>query len=193
MAPRKKSPKRKRPTLKKTTNSAESRFALGLGANLGRPEETLAEAIDQLAAALGPLRVAALYRSPAISPIRQPDFLNTAVTGITALAPSLLLAIAKRIEFNGGRRLAARWAPRPLDIDLLLVGSQSRHYPELTLPHPRLRLRRFVLAPLAELHPDWALPPDGQTAAALLHAVGQEETVVKLDWTEPRLASPTAG
>jgi 2-amino-4-hydroxy-6-hydroxymethyldihydropteridine diphosphokinase len=128
----------------------------------------LREAVGHLEAALGPLVVAPLYRSAAISPIPQPDFLNTAVVGQTALGAEAVLAIAKQMEIGAGRRSAPRWAPRPLDVDLLLLGQEQRSDPELTLPHPRLAERRFVLAPLADLVPDWRVPPEGRTVARLL-------------------------
>ncbi len=112
------------------------------------------------------------------------------VSGITTLPPTALLAIAKRLELDAGRRLAQRWAPRPLDIDLLVFGKHSCDSAELTLPHPRLRLRRFVLAPLAELHPEWRLPPDERTVAELLHSVGQDGEVEKLDWPLTAPANP---
>jgi 2-amino-4-hydroxy-6-hydroxymethyldihydropteridine diphosphokinase len=131
--------------------------ALGLGGNLGRRHEietALERAIEQLAANLGELRVASLYRGAAVSDIPQPDFLNTAAVGRTALHPEAVLAIAKAIEMAAGRRHGPRHGPRPLDIDLLLYDGLRSAAPELTLPHPRLGERRFVLAPLAEIAPD---------------------------------------
>jgi len=134
----------------------------------------LRRALRDLEAALGPLRVAPFYRTAAISPFPQPDFLNTAVLARTALPPDAVLAVAKALEHAAGRRLGVRLGPRPLDIDLLLYGDEGDveiSTPELTLPHPRLRERRFMLEPLAALAPDLRVPPDGATVRELLAKV----------------------
>ncbi len=100
--------------------------------------------------------------------------------GRTALSPPDLLAIVKRLELAAGRRPATRNSPRPLDIDLLLYDQEVLSTPELTLPHPRLRHRRFVLAPLNDIAPDWPVPPDGESVAALLAALGDEQPVERV-------------
>lgn len=92
-------------------------------------------------------------------------------TGRTDLAPEAIVALGKAAERRAGRRSAARWAPRVLDVDLLLCADQERSAPELAVPHPRLRERAFVLAPLAELAPELALAPDGATPGELLAAL----------------------
>jgi 2-amino-4-hydroxy-6-hydroxymethyldihydropteridine diphosphokinase len=145
--------------------------ALALGGNEGTPgeiQETLARALRHLEVSLGPLRAASLYRTAPVSPVPQPDFLNTAVLAHTALPPGEILALAKALELAAGRRRGVRFGPRPLDIDLLLYGDLQSDAPELTLPHPRLRERRFMLEPLAEIAPDLRVPPDGATVAELL-------------------------
>jgi 2-amino-4-hydroxy-6-hydroxymethyldihydropteridine diphosphokinase len=114
------------------------------------------------------LRVASLYRSAAVSPVPQPDYLNTVAVGHTRLDPESLLAACKALERAAGRQRNVRFGPRPLDVDILLWGDRVSDRPELTLPHPRLRERRFVLEPLAEIAPDLAVPPDGITVAELL-------------------------
>jgi 2-amino-4-hydroxy-6-hydroxymethyldihydropteridine diphosphokinase len=138
---------------------------------VGTVERTLTRALRQLAAGLGPLRVASLYRSAPVSPVPQPDFLNTAALAHTALAPEEVLALAKALERAAGRRRSVRFGPRPLDIDLLLYGDRQSDAPELTLPHPRLRERRFMLEPLAEIAPDLPVPPDGTLVRELLARV----------------------
>jgi 2-amino-4-hydroxy-6-hydroxymethyldihydropteridine diphosphokinase len=149
--------------------------ALALGGNLGPVAETLRRALHHLEAALGPLRVAPLYRTAALTPTPQPDYLNTAALGSTTLPPDAVLAVAKAIERAAGRRAGPRFGPRPLDIDLLLWGDLVVARPELTLPHPRLRDRRFVLEPLAALAPGLAVPPEGTTVGELLAGVmGQQ-------------------
>ena len=148
-------------------------------------ERTLAQALRRLEAALGPLRIASLYRSAPLSPIAQPDFLNTAAVAHTALEPEAVLALAKALEFAAGRlppALAVRFGPRPLDVDLLLYGDRRSGAPELTLPHPRLRERRFMLAPLAEIAPDWPVPPDGATVRELLARLGESQRLERIGW-----------
>lgn len=169
-------------------------LALALGGNVpgnlpgqadGGPspvEQTLAWALRRLAASLGPLRVASLYRTAPVSPVPQPDFLNTAALARTALPPEELLALAKALEREAGRRPGVRFGPRPLDVDLLLYGDLQMEGPELTLPHPRMRERRFVLAPLAEIAPDLPVPPDGARVADLLARLGEEAAVERVEW-----------
>lgn len=86
----------------------------------------------------------------------------------TSLQPGDLLSVCKALELAAGRRRGVRFGPRPLDVDLLVYGDLQIATPELTLPHPRLRERRFVLAPLAEIAPDLRIPPDGARVADLL-------------------------
>ncbi|HKV07022.1 MAG TPA: 2-amino-4-hydroxy-6-hydroxymethyldihydropteridine diphosphokinase [Thermoanaerobaculia bacterium] len=159
--------------------------ALALGGNLGLVEETLRQALRQLGDSLGPLRVASLYRTVPLSPVPQPDFLNTAALAYTSLPPEAVLALAKALERAAGRRRGARFGPRPLDVDLLLYGSRTSSAPELTLPHPRLAERRFVLAPLAEIAPELAVPPDGTTVAELLARLPGQDGVERIGWTSP--------
>ena len=166
--------------------SAAPRLVLGLGANLGAPRLQLLAAIAALSRELGPLMVAPLYRSAAVSPIEQPEFLNTVVLARSARRPERLLAFAKELEAQAGRVEGPRWGPRPLDVDLLLVGELQRDDAALTLPHPRLRGRGFVLAPLADVAPELRLPPDhpdGRTAAELLAALPREAWPVRVPWT----------
>jgi 2-amino-4-hydroxy-6-hydroxymethyldihydropteridine diphosphokinase len=160
------------------------RFALGLGANLGDREATLAAALVRLNEALGPLDVAPLYRTAPVSPIPQPDYLNTAATGTTRRPPDEILAIAKALELAAGRRLGPhrgpRLGPRALDVDLLVYGARVSEAPELTLPHPGLARRRFVLAPLADVAPDLPVPPGGRTVAELLAACDDPSPVERI-------------
>lgn len=158
---------------------------MALGGNLGPVEQTLDRALRQLEAAFGPLRIASLYRSSPLSPVSQPDFLNTAAVATTALAPEAVLALAKSLELAAGRRSPAntvRFGPRPLDIDILLYGDRTSDAPELTLPHPRLRERRFMLEPLAEIAPDWPVPPDGTPVRELLARLGDAQELERIGW-----------
>jgi 2-amino-4-hydroxy-6-hydroxymethyldihydropteridine diphosphokinase len=156
------------------------RVVVGLGGNLGDPLSWFRASAHAIAHHLRALRAAALYRSAAVSRIAQPAYLNTVLTGWTTAAPEVLLAIGKALERTAGRGPGPRDAARPLDVDLLLYGDAMRSDPELTLPHPRLRLRRFVLEPLAELEPDRALPPDGATVREVLERLDDPCRVERL-------------
>lgn len=161
--------------------------ALGLGSNLGDPEQQLRTAVEQLAVILDDLRVAPLFRSPAESAVSQPDYLNSAVVGWCQLPPETLLGELKRIEFLAGRRLSRRHGPRLLDIDLLLWGDAVDDRPELTLPHPRLREREFVLAPLAQIAADWKVPPEGHSIAELLDRLEPKTGLEPIGWSRTPL------
>ena len=139
-------------------------------------------AIAALSRELGALAVAPLYRSAPQSSIAQPDFLNTVVVARGEVEPEELLAFVKELEREAGRQPGERWGPRPLDVDLLLVGDERRAGAELELPHPRLRERSFVLAPLADLLPHLPLPPDGRTAHELLTQLPRDESLVRVAW-----------
>jgi 2-amino-4-hydroxy-6-hydroxymethyldihydropteridine diphosphokinase len=173
-----------------------SLVALGLGGNLGdrgEIEATLRQALERLRESLGELRVASLYRGAAVSPVPQPEFWNTAAVGLTALGPEAVLAIAKALELAAGRRSGPRFGPRPLDIDLLLYGGLRSPAPELTLPHPRLAERRFVLAPLAEIAPDLPIPPFETSAADLLRRLPPTAPPVeRLGWSGAGRRPPPA-
>jgi 2-amino-4-hydroxy-6-hydroxymethyldihydropteridine diphosphokinase len=165
-------------------------IALGLGGNLGGPgevEAALRLALERLRESLGELKVASLYRGPAVAPRGgepQPDFLNTAAIGRTALQPEAVLAIAKALEMAAGRRPGPRFGPRPLDVDLLLYGNLRSATPELTLPHPRLAERRFVLAPLAEIAPHLQIPAFGASPSELLRRLSAAAPPVeRLAWS----------
>lgn len=164
----------------------------GLGANVGQPEVQLRWAIRELVPKFGPLEVAPLYRSAPISPVAQADFLNTVVTAaVPALEPWQVLAKVQELERRAGRRPGVRYGPRPLDIDLLLFGGRCLKDPELELPHPRIRERRFVLAPLADLMPDLRLPGDERTVRDWLVQLGESQEVERLSWSEPPTTTAT--
>lgn len=167
---------------------------IGLGSNLGDSVNLLARAVTQLRECFGELQVASLYRSAPISTIPQPDYLNSA-----AIAPlptrdrgrlgraRECLDILKAIERRAGRSSGPRFGPRPLDLDLLTFGELLSDEEDLeiggawlTLPHPRLRQRRFVLEPLAELCPNLPLPPDGARVEDLLRALGDHQSIARL-------------
>jgi 2-amino-4-hydroxy-6-hydroxymethyldihydropteridine diphosphokinase len=136
------------------------------------------------------------FENPVISPpfhtrpLHQPDqplFLNATLVGRSSCDAEALLAVAKGLEWTFGRRRGARFGPRPLDVDVLLIGDLVIERPELSIPHPRLRVRRFVLAPLAEIAPDLEVPPDGSSVRELLSALAEEQIVEKGTWSSPPL------
>lgn len=172
-----------RRTTTRTTRPDGATVVLGLGASLsGEAARLLAGARERLEELLGPLAVAPLYRTAPVSPLPQPDYLNTVAVGRSPLPAEAILAFAKALEHAAGRRRGERWDARPLDVDLLAWGDRLSDRPELTLPHPRLRRRRFVLAPLAALAPDLVLPPDGARAADLLARLDDPHEVREVGW-----------
>jgi len=124
--------------------------------------------------------VAPFYRTEAVSDRPEDPYLNTVALGATRATPEALLAAAHEIEAALGRRRERPGGPRPIDLDLLFVEGESRSGAAIELPHPRLRERRFVLAPLADLAPDLALPPDGSTVRDLLAALPERPWAVRL-------------
>ena len=135
------------------------RAYVGLGANLGQAAQTLEAALAALAVLPNTRLVgrSALYRSVPVD-AKGPDYTNAVAALNTTLPASELLARLHAIEQAHGRQRPYRNAPRTLDLDLLCVDQQQVHSPTLTLPHPRLHLRAFVLLPLLELAPDLSLP-----------------------------------
>jgi 2-amino-4-hydroxy-6-hydroxymethyldihydropteridine diphosphokinase len=151
---------------------------------MGDSARTFEGAISALERELGPLRVASLYRTEPVSTISQPDFLNTVVVGNTTLDAETLLERLHRIERRFGRERRPdepAGGPRTLDLDLLFLGRLVRRSHPPLLPHPRLRDRRFVLAPLAELEPERSFPPDGRTARQLLEGLPPTPRVLRLE------------
>ncbi len=152
-----------------------SRCFVALGANLDDPAATVAAALDALCALPGTEFVAAssLYRTAPVGLRHQPDFIN-AVAELSATLPApTLLEQLFAIEARFGRRRSVRNAPRTLDLDLLLYGDEARDDPHLTLPHPRLHERAFVLAPLAEIAPGLIVPGCGTVEVLLRNCAGQ--------------------
>ena len=159
---------------------AEHEVLLGLGANLGDPAAQLARAVQALSAAVRIRGVSSLYRSEPVGRAAQPDFYNLVVVGWTALEPAALLRAAQEVEAALGRRRTFRDAPRTMDVDLLAYGDRVLRTAELTLPHPRLHLRGFVLHPLVEVAPEWTHPVLAQTARELLSSAGVLERVQRV-------------
>ncbi|MCC5949081.1 MAG: 2-amino-4-hydroxy-6-hydroxymethyldihydropteridine diphosphokinase [Nitriliruptoraceae bacterium] len=178
---------------------------LGLGANVGDTLETLTAAvyaIDELDG-VGVEEVSAIYETPPWPPpddprsVTQDPFHNLVVRLVTSLEPHALLRETMLLEAAFGRDRAReiRWGPRPLDIDLLLVGDVVLDTPDLVLPHPRIEERAFVLVPLIEVAPGGRLP-DGRRFTSLLQAIApieDIELVVRLDEVPTRHLSRPEG
>ena len=150
---------------------------LGLGSNVGDREAHLRAAIELLRQhGVEVEAVSSLYETEPVGEILdQPDFLNAVARIRTDLEPEQLLDLCKAIELEQGRMVGGpRHGPRPLDLDLLLLGELELRSERLTLPHPELTERLFVLAPLLELDPELALPDGTRLAAALEAIEGQE-------------------
>ncbi len=142
---------------------------VALGANLGDPAATLRAAFGALAnlPESRVVRCSSLYRTAPIGNIKQPEFINAVAKLETTLAPESLLDALLEIETRFGRRRAEKNGPRTLDLDLLLYNDHELSLPRLTLPHPRLHLRAFVLHPLAEIAAEIVIPGRGNIAAWL--------------------------
>lgn len=144
---------------------------VALGANLDDPVAQLTCALE----ALGHLPLttllatSSLYRTAPVGVTGQPDYVNAVCLLETELKPEALLQALLDIETQFGRHRAYHYAPRTLDLDLLLFDTEVRDSQHLTLPHPRMHLRAFVLAPLVEIAPDCRIPGRG-TAVAWLAA-----------------------
>ena len=154
---------------------------LGLGSNVGDRASHLRAAVELLRE--GGVEVEAISAAYETEPVGevldQPEFLNAAVRIRTELSPEELLDLCKRVEVERGRTLdAPRHSPRPLDVDLLLLGDLEIETERLTLPHREVASRRFVLVPLLGLDPELALP-DGTRLADALAGLGPGQRVLR--------------
>ncbi|GMQ77349.1 MAG: 2-amino-4-hydroxy-6-hydroxymethyldihydropteridine diphosphokinase [Gammaproteobacteria bacterium] len=148
---------------------------IAIGSNLERPVRQVLQAKDALAGLPETrlLGLSPLYRNPAVGPGRQPEYVNAVAAVCTRLAPHDLLDALQAIEANQGRvRGPLRGLPRTLDLDLLLYGGRAISDQRLTVPHPRMQQRAFVLKPLLDLAPDLNVPGLG-SITTLLCAVSQ--------------------
>ncbi|MBO0767251.1 MAG: 2-amino-4-hydroxy-6-hydroxymethyldihydropteridine diphosphokinase [Solirubrobacterales bacterium] len=157
-----------------------TRGFLGLGSNLGDRRANLQSAVTGLeAAGVGVLGSSSVYETAPVGLVLdQPAFLNACVEVETELTAFELLDLCKQVEAALGRDFSAvRHGPRPIDIDILLFGSETLESDRLVVPHPALCERRFVLVPLLELEPAAALP-DGSALSEALTALGDDDGVV---------------
>ncbi len=150
------------------------RVAVGLGSNLGDRARHIAEAVRALAAAGALVRVSSMYETAPVGGPKQGKYLNAVAVFDTDLPAHELLDLCLDIEREHGRERRERWGPRTLDIDILLYGDETIEDSDLTVPHPRMTERRFVLEPLVEAWPDATLP-DGTPLRGYLAAVGEQK------------------
>lgn len=148
---------------------------LGLGSNLGDRAAHLRAALARLRTIVVPGAISSVWRTEPVGYSDQPEFWNLVLCGTTELSPEDLLAAIQDIEAAGGRTRSFPNAPRTIDIDLLLYDDRQITRPELTVPHPRMLERGFVLRPLAEVAPWWVHPITGERIADhLARATGLE-------------------
>ncbi len=149
---------------------------VALGANLGDPVSTIKSAIAMLRSlsATRFLACSSLYRTAPVGLHNQPDFINAVMALDTQLTPRALLEKLFAVEAEFGRLRSTKNAPRTLDLDLLLHGDTICNDPQLTLPHPRMHLRAFVLAPLAEIAPQVFIPGYGAIGNMLAACADQK-------------------
>jgi 2-amino-4-hydroxy-6-hydroxymethyldihydropteridine diphosphokinase len=148
---------------------------IGIGSNLDQPVEQVRRARDALVRLPKTrlLGISPLYRNPAMSPGGQPDYVNAVAAIETRLEPHALLDALQAIEANQGRtRGSVRWQSRTLDLDLLLYGDRAIRDDRLTVPHPHMQERAFVLKPLLDIAPHLEVPGLGSVATLLAGVSG---------------------
>jgi len=158
------------------SDASYSQAWIGLGANLDIPQDRIRGALHALQSntQISIEAVSSCYRSAPVGFLEQPDFLNAVVRITTLLSPVRLLDCLQFIEFKGQRQRATRRnGPRRIDLDLLLFDGFQQQSTELTVPHPRMHERRFVLEPLLEIEGDIELPGRGLASKWLVDCAGQ--------------------
>lgn len=155
---------------------------IGLGSNLGQPVAELRRAVSELPARGIEVPVcSSLYRTEPVDTSDPRWFVNAVALVRFDGTPHELLSVCRRVEADHGRKRRERNAPRTLDIDILLLGERILSTPELTVPHPRLHQRRFVLEPLVEIAPEVVHPVLAKTARELLRECPDRSAVERLE------------
>ncbi len=154
-------------------STSEASAWIGLGGNIGNVRANMVQALHLLAraASIRVVRVSGLYATPPWGKLDQPDFLNAAAELSTSLEPRDLLEACLFAEHALRRVRSERWGPRTIDLDILAMEGVAMHETGLEIPHPRLHVRAFALAPLADLAPDLAI--SGRTVAQWLSEADQ--------------------
>jgi 2-amino-4-hydroxy-6-hydroxymethyldihydropteridine diphosphokinase len=149
---------------------------LSLGSNLGKREQNLGRAVEALGSVLRELCCSSIYETRPLYVLDQPNFLNLVVMGQCLLSPTVLLQRVLSIEIQMGRDRAKHVpkGPRVIDIDILLFGRRIIREKELSVPHPHMKERQFVLIPLLELRPDLEDPETGRPLSESLRALDEQ-------------------
>ena len=158
---------------------------IGIGSNLDDPVAQVRQALVELSRLPLTQYIAAsrLYRSRPVGPQNQPDFINAVALLRTRLSPLALLDQLQALEQRHRRVRRQRWGPRPLDLDLLLYGSEKVQLPRLRVPHPELQVRAFVVLPMAELAPQLTLPDGAEIATLAMTLADANALEVLPDYT----------
>ncbi len=157
------------------------RAYLSLGSNVGNREAQLREALSRLSAIGGVAKISSFYETEPVEFTEQPWFLNCAVALETNQTPQQLMKAILRIEQHMGRRRVEKKGPREIDIDILLFDDEVMESEELTIPHPAMAQRRFVLEPLAEIAPETRHPVTGKAVWEMLRELPEAQVVRKLN------------
>jgi 2-amino-4-hydroxy-6-hydroxymethyldihydropteridine diphosphokinase len=152
---------------------------IGIGSNIGDRVANCRKAIEYLSEAGRVVSVSSFYHTEPVGRHEQDDFINAVAAVETDRPPADLLKMCQEIEDRLGRKRGLRWGPRTADLDILLYGDLVSGQPELTIPHPQMALRRFVLAPLAEIAPDAMHPRLRRTASQLYQELKDTHTVIR--------------
>ena len=160
-----------------TSPTSPERVVLGLGSNQGHRLGYLRQGLFALAChpELRVAEISRVWETEYVGPGEQEPYLNLVCRGWATLAPAALLAVVKGLEQRLGRAPDGHMLPRTLDVDILIFGDRCGRDELLTLPHPRMAERGFVMAPLAELAPDQVLPDSGETAASTWARIRTED------------------
>ena len=150
--------------------------ALSLGSNMGNRLDNIRQAVALMTPLGEVTKRSAVYETPPWGVDEQPRFLNACVLLETDAPPKKLLNKLKEIEQAVGRVERERWGPREIDIDILAYGGEVINEAELTVPHPRMRERAFVLVPLSEIAPDMKIPPDDCEVSGMAREIREKKS-----------------